>query len=387
MMILLSYLHNGGIIVKTNLGETTMQKSKNIKLSLNLDNRSYPILIEPGSINGEALRHLVMQSGSGNCVIITDHHLYEIYADWLKTLKVIVVKAGESSKDMSVYESVLERMVKFGISRTGAIIAFGGGVIGDLAGFVAATYMRGIDFYQIPTSLLAMVDSSIGGKVAINLSGGKNLVGTFYQPKAVLIDPTLLNTLDKRQWANGMGEVLKYAIGFNSAFFEEISKYTLTDIMNDHEILLSIITTCCKIKIELVEKDEKDMGIRNLLNFGHTVGHAIEAHYNYEKYLHGEAIAIGIAIKAKIAFEYGQIDGNELKQILDAIRQYELPVSLNERIIKDEAQHLLSYIIQDKKRQVEAIEWITIKKIGEVESKLEKNESIIEKISKELLRI
>jgi len=161
-MFFLLYLHNGGIIIKTNFGETTMEKSEIVNLSLKHDNRSYPIHIKEGSINRDTLRQLVQQSGAGNCVIITDHHLYEIYKDWLSMLKVIVVKAGESSKDICVYESVLEQMVKFGITRTGTVIAFGGGVIGDLAGFVAATYMRGISLYQIPTSLLAMVDSSIG---------------------------------------------------------------------------------------------------------------------------------------------------------------------------------------------------------------------------------
>lgn len=384
-MFFLLYLHNGGIIIKTNFGETTMEKSEIGNLILKHDNRSYPIHIKVGSINRDTIRQLVQQSGAGNCVIITDHHLYEVYSDWLNTLKVIVVKAGEGSKDICVYESVLDQMVKFGITRTGTVIAFGGGVIGDLAGFVAATYMRGIDLYQIPTSLLAMVDSSIGGKVAVNLSSGKNLVGTFYQPKAVFIDPALLRSLDKRQWSNGMGEVLKYAIGFEKELFEEISKYTLEDIMYNDEKLLDIIVKCCKIKIELVEIDEKDKGVRNLLNFGHTIGHAIEAHYNFEKYLHGEAIAIGMAIKAKLAFDAGQINENELKQTLTLIKQFELPVQLNEFISRDEIQQLLSYINHDKKRQVEEVEWITIKKIGEVESKLEKIDCILEKVSKELM--
>ena len=387
-MFFLLYLHNGGIIIKTNLGETTMQKSENEKTTLNLklDNRSYPIHIEPGSINSESLRQLVQQSDAGNCVIITDHHLYDIYSDWLKMLKVIVVKAGESSKDMCVYESVLEQMIKLGISRTGTIIAFGGGVIGDLAGFVAATYMRGIDFYQIPTSLLAMVDSSIGGKVAVNLSSGKNLVGTFYQPKAVYIDPLLLKTLDKREWANGMAEVLKYAIGFEYEFFDELSKYTLTDIMADEQLLIPIIARCCKIKIDVVEQDEKDMGIRNLLNFGHTIGHAIEAHYNYEKYLHGEGIAIGMAIKAKLAVDSGLLNEAEMERILEVISKYDLPIKLSDMMTKEEVDQLLSYIIHDKKRQVEEVEWITFKKLGQLESKPEKIETFIEHISKELLK-
>jgi 3-dehydroquinate synthase len=329
-------------------------------LTLKLEDKSYDIHIEKGSVQSDLLKRLCIP---GNHVILTDHNIRSIYGTLLEGLNIIEFPAGEASKNMATYERVLVEMAKLKITRDGIILAIGGGVVGDLAGFVAATYMRGIKWVQIPTTLLAMVDSSVGGKVGINLDAGKNLVGAFYQPDAVYIDPEFLQTLPTRESSNGMAEVIKYGLGFDEVLFNKLEQYSKADVSAHIE---DIITRCCAIKVNLVMVDEKDQGIRNLLNFGHTIGHAIEQHTNYEKYLHGESVAIGMAAMARIAHEKGDLPMQAFKRIIKLIRKFDLPVSLNNGTLTD-TRHVLEAIKVDKKSSGGLITWIALKRIGALE--------------------
>ena len=326
-------------------------------LTLKLENKSYDIQIEKGMVQTDLLGRLCF---SGNHVILTDHNIRTIYGTLFDGFNVIEIPVGESSKTIATYERVLIEMAELGITRDGVVIAVGGGVVGDLAGFVAATYMRGIKWVQIPTSLLAMVDSSVGGKVGINLEAGKNLVGAFYQPEAVYIDPEFLLTLPTREFSNGMAEVIKYGLGFDDVLFNKLEQFDKADVTEHIE---DIINSCCAIKANLVMVDEKDHGIRNLLNFGHTIGHAIEQHGHYEKYLHGESVAIGMAAMARIAHEKGDLSMQAFKRIIKVIRKFDLPVSLGDETLTNTRGVLVAMRV-DKKSSGGLITWIALKRIG-----------------------
>ncbi len=329
-------------------------------LTLKLENKSYDIHIKKGMVQTDLLGRLCI---SGNHVILTDHNIRTIYGPLFDGFNVIEIPAGEASKSIAMYERILIEMAELGITRGGVVIAVGGGVVGDLAGFVAATYMRGIKWVQIPTSLLAMVDSSVGGKVGINLEAGKNLVGAFYQPEAVYIDPEFLQTLPTREFSNGMAEVIKYGLGFDEVLFNKLEQYDKADVTEHIE---EIINSCCAIKANLVMVDEKDHGIRNLLNFGHTIGHAIEHHGHYETYLHGESVAIGMAAMARIAHEKGGLSMQAFKRIIKVIRKFDLPVSLGDETLNN-TRNMLEAIRVDKKSSGGLITWIALKRIGALE--------------------
>lgn len=304
------------------------------KLNISLEKNSYDIFIEKGIINKTGYEISKIYEGE-KIAVITDENVYEIFGEILKQSLVqngfnsdfIVVKPGEASKSLDTLNSVYKRLVDIGITRGDLIIALGGGVVGDLAGFAAATYLRGIDYVQIPTTLLAQIDSSIGGKVAVNLQEGKNLVGSFYHPKVVLIDPSALNSLPDKFIKDGLGEAVKYGCIKDKELFSILnaikSKKELFENIED------IIFKCCSIKKEAVEMDEKDKGMRMLLNFGHTLGHAIEKYYNYESYSHGEAISIGMYHITKNSEALGYTKpgtADEIKNILTNLNiNYKLP--------------------------------------------------------------
>ena len=249
------------------------------------------------------------------------------------TDECLILPNGEQTKSMANYQKALSFLARHDAKRDCALFAFGGGVIGDLTGFVAASYLRGVDFYQIPSSLLAMVDSSVGGKTGINLPEGKNLVGAFWQPKAVFIDKTLLETLHPREFAAGMAEVIKYGLLSDELLFRELE---LLDYMHtDSAELVSIIRRCCEIKAQIVIADERESDKKNgriLLNLGHTFAHAIESVAGYGKYLHGEAVAIGLLLATKLSAELGQVDTATVERTANVIQKYNLPTLLKERL-------------------------------------------------------
>lgn len=288
------------------------------KLEVNIKekNLSYPIIINNDDI--ENLKFTILnQIGNKNYIVIFSKKVYKLYS---KTLdfpkdKIFILKDGENEKNFKNYKKILNFALSKKLTREDAIIAIGGGVIGDIAGFAASTYMRGINFIQVPTTLLACTDSSVGGKVAVNSKYGKNLIGAFYQPKAVFINVNFLKTLDERQFKSGLGEVVKYGFIENSCL-QNNESYLINFLTENYKKILSkdiltmieLIKICISLKISVVEQDEKESGLRKILNFGHTYGHAVETITNYKKYTHGECVAEGIYYALNLAIKLNLID-------------------------------------------------------------------------------
>jgi len=337
------------------------------KLHINLGEKSYDIFIEKGVLS-QVGDHIKKVYKKKKIVIVTDTNVDKLYGDKLVKIleksgfspKKVVFKAGEENKNFSTLIEVQEKIVDCGIKRGDLLIAFGGGVVGDLAGFAAATLYRGIDFVQIPTTLLSQVDSSVGGKVAVDTSRGKNLVGNFYQPKLVLIDPSLLETLDEREVRSGMAEVIKYGAIYDKKFFDFLLREN--EYENYSKNIEKIIKRCCEIKAKIVEIDELDTGIRMILNYGHTLGHAIEKHYNYGKYTHGEAISIGMYRITEISERLGVTKENTSEKIKEILLKYRLPVSDDVK-----TDDLIEIMKTDKKNISGVLNFIFLKEIGDVE--------------------
>lgn len=335
-----------------------------MQLKVDLKDRSYPIIIEKGLINRVSKEIIKVYKGK-KIFIITDDNVNKYYGGKISEelkhndfeVKLLSLKPGEETKNFNTLPMIYNELLDFNLTRSDLIIALGGGVIGDLAGFVASTYLRGVDFIQIPTSLLAQVDSSVGGKVAVDLERGKNLVGSFYHPKCVLIDPEVLNTLDNRFFIDGMAEVIKYGCIKDKQFFDYIEKMeNKKQLINSMEL---IIHKCCDIKRQVVENDEKDKGERMLLNFGHTLGHAIEQYYNYTKYSHGEGVAIGMYAISKISEEKGLTKNGTSQRIKDILVKYNLPYELDINI-----EEILEAINLDKKKLGNNLNVIILNEIG-----------------------
>ena len=322
--------------------------------------RPYNILIEHGIIDhaGEYIRPLTKAI---RAVIISDTNVSPLYADRVKNslekggfeTSLFVFQAGESSKRLSTIEKIYTHLFENNITRTDIIIALGGGVTGDMAGFAAATYLRGIDFVQIPTSLLAQVDSSVGGKTAVDLPTGKNLVGAFWQPILVLIDSDTLDTLPEKFFKDGLGEVIKYGCIRSKSLFERLESENPKDFIDD------IIFECVSIKRDVVEHDERDTGERAVLNFGHTLGHALEKLNNYENLTHGEAVSAGSAIITRISERHGLTEKGTSKRLENLLAKYDLPIN---------SDFPLSEIINatrgDKKSTGKSIKFVFLDKIG-----------------------
>ncbi len=352
------------------------------KLHINLDEKSYNIFIERG-IFQEIGKYISKVYKKKKVVVVTDTNVDSLYGDKLvKNLEnsgyipsKVVFDAGEENKNFDTLTEVYEKIIDSGIKRGDMLIAFGGGVVGDLAGFAASTIYRGMDFIQIPTTLLAQVDSSVGGKVAVDTSRGKNLVGSFYQPKMVIIDPELLKTLDEREVRSGMAEVIKYGAIYDNEFFDSLmGKEDLKSSLKDIE---KIIRRCCEIKAKIVEIDELDMGLRMILNFGHTLGHAIEKYYNYAKYTHGEAISIGMYEITILGEKLGITKTGESKKIKEILQKYELPIEDKVRL-----EDLIEIMKSDKKNISGVLNFIFLSEIGQVEVKKVAEEEIANKLLK-----
>ncbi len=282
-----------------------------IKVKINSKEKNYSIIIENESV-ADLRKKLAEQIEGKNFLVVISAKVEKLYGKILNFPKnnKFVLKDGEKEKNFKNYQKILNRALKMKLTRKDCIIAVGGGVVGDLAGFAASTYMRGIEFIQVPTTLLACTDSSVGGKTAINTDFGKNLVGAFYQPKKVFINPKFLKTLDERQFKSGLGEVVKYAFIEKSCQCDE--ELNLTNFLNekssqildrDEKTLSELIEICIKLKKSVVEKDEKESNLRRILNFGHTYGHAVEKITGYGKYTHGECVVEGIKFAFKLALQ------------------------------------------------------------------------------------
>lgn len=317
-------------------------------LSLNLGEQSYDIVVERGALDriGSYLNL------NRKVLILTDSGVPSEYANKVlsacKEGYIVTIPQGEKSKCFDNYKMLLSKMVEKAFTRTDCVVCVGGGVCGDLGGFVAASYMRGIDFYNVPTTLLSQVDSSIGGKVAIDFDGVKNIVGAFYQPKKVVIDSDTLKTLDKRQVNAGLCEAIKMAATCDKELFELIENSTDFDKDIDEIIIKSL-----KIKGHVVEIDPKEKNLRKVLNFGHTIGHAVESDERLGGLLHGECVAIGML---------PMCDEGARLRLVAALEKYALPTS-----VKSDADTLISYIMRDKKAKGDSITVIYVKEIGSFE--------------------
>ncbi|HHW02395.1 MAG TPA: 3-dehydroquinate synthase [Thermoanaerobacterales bacterium] len=337
-------------------------------ITVNLGKRSYPIFIERGILG--KIGKIVREHFSGRKIlVITDSNVVDLYARQLAAgledegfqTFVDVVPAGESSKSLGRAEDLYNAALDYRLDRKSAILALGGGVVGDLAGFVAATYMRGIGFIQVPTTLLAQVDSSVGGKVAVNLPRAKNIVGAFYQPKMVIIDPDTLLSLPEREFAEGLAEVIKYGIIRDEDFFRWLEQYT-ENLRQNTTGLVHSIKRSCEIKAEIVSEDEVENGLRMILNFGHTVGHALETVFGYGTLLHGEAVALGMVFEAKIALHRGLIDERTFLRIEGLVKSA-VPKGLPHRPDPDS---LIESMSLDKKNLNEKITFILPERLGRV---------------------
>lgn len=335
-----------------------------MKLTVNLGEKSYPIYIENNIL--ENTESYISEIFTGKrIIIVSDDHVFPLYGQKLMNhlaksyeCHSLVLPHGESTKSFESLPEIYSAMISAKISRSDLLIALGGGVIGDLSGFAAATFLRGIKYVQIPTSLLAQVDSSVGGKVAVDLPEGKNLVGSFYQPSLVLIDPTVLKTLPERFINDGMGEVIKYGCIKDCSLFELLEKYHSFDEL--WEVLPSVIERCVDIKRVIVEHDQFDTGERMLLNFGHTLAHAIEQHCKYERESHGEAVAIGMYQLSLLAEEKGLTASFTSDRILNLLKNYNLPYECNFTI-----GELLKAMTLDKKNSSGKLNLILLKEVGE----------------------
>lgn len=335
-------------------------------IEVKLKDNGYKIYIEKNIFEKIAV-YLKENHENKKIVIITDKNLEKLYVEALNEIiqdknfktKIISIEPGEKSKSIDTLKKLYEDFTNFNLTRGDLILTFGGGVVGDLGGFAASTYLRGVPYIQIPTSLLAQVDSSVGGKVAVDLPWGKNLVGSFYQPKAVFIDPELLKTLDKRFLHDGLAEVIKYGCIRDESIFKALMSYKDDEELLDN--IEKIIYTCCSIKKKVVESDEKDLGERMILNFGHTLGHAVEEYFNYSKYTHGEAVAIGMAEITRRSEELNITKIGTHNFIEKILMKYGLPY----KRIEMDKEKILHTIKLDKKSSGENINLILLNKIGE----------------------
>ncbi|GAX87213.1 3-dehydroquinate synthase [Lebetimonas natsushimae] len=332
-----------------------------MKVTIDTPNKTYDILIDK-------LPDIDLDT---KVAIITNPTVAGYHLNYLlnhlktKELIIITLPDGEEYKNYESIEYALDRLFDAKYDRNSVIIAFGGGVIGDMSGFCASIFLRGIKFIQIPTTLLAMVDSSVGGKTGINNKYGKNLIGSFYQPEAVYIDTHFLSTLPKREFAAGMAEVIKMAVMFDKEFFEKLEKEALS--------IEEIIKRSVEIKANVVNQDEKERGIRSVLNYGHTFGHVIENLTNYKTYLHGEAVAIGMIMANELSIALGYLTREENERIKKLLKKYDLPTSFK---IKDE-EEFYEHFFADKKTMNNKIKFIIPEHIGKYK--------IVQNLNKEIL--
>lgn len=356
-------------------------------LEVSLGERSYSIQVGRDMANGIADQVKVDLGEGRKIAVITDEHVAAAQKEFLKTafgdLPVLVLPAGESTKAFSNVERCCDFLAASGLDRSGRVFAVGGGVIGDLAGYAAASFFRGIGFYQVPTTVLAMVDSSVGGKTGINLDCGKNLVGAFHQPLAVYSDLDTLKSLPAREFNSGFAEVIKHGMLACEQLFIDLEH--LDCLTADSENLPDIICRNCGIKAAVVSADEKEQtksGGRALLNLGHTFGHAIEAVAGYGTYLHGEAIAIGLVLASRLSQELGHVDNEVVDRVNGLLVKYDLPVKLSQSLSLDD---LLTAARKDKKARAGKMRYVAMQSLGDAITVEGINESLVTELWKTVL--
>ena len=357
---------------------------KKITIKVNLKNNSYPIVISNYLLQntGPEIKKIIPKAQK--FLLITDKNIPKSYArSILSSLKskkkyLLTLAAGEKSKNMNFSNAIIKKLFKHNFNRDDCVIALGGGVIGDLSGFAGSIFKRGLNLVQIPTTLLAQVDSSIGGKTGINSKEGKNMIGTFYQPKLVLIDPTTLKSLPHRHLVAGYAEILKYALIMNKKFFSWLEKNSHSIInLTDINLLMHAIKESCKSKAIVVQKDEKEKNLRAILNFGHTFAHAFEAVKKYSNDLiHGEAVLYGMMIASSLSVKMKMLNINEHQRIKHLYRRLNINYQIKNIFKKRDINKIFNYMKHDKKIYGSKINLILLNKIGKakiVPSDLNKN--------------
>lgn len=330
-------------------------------INVALGDRSYPIIIGNGLLGG-AFKLADYVSGP-DCLIVSNETVGPLYRERLmpnlsgKTINSIDLPDGEAYKTVETMQSILDELVASGANRDTTVIALGGGVVGDISGFAAACYMRGVDFIQVPTTLLAQVDSSVGGKTGVNHPGGKNLIGAFHQPRVVLVDTDTLSTLPERELRAGLAEVIKHGVACDAGFFAWLEDNMPAIVARDAEALAHAIRKCCEIKADVVAEDERESGRRAILNFGHTFGHAIERNQGYGEWLHGEAVAAGMLMAAQLS-GLAQADVERLRALLLAAGLPVEPPAMP-------AEQWLAAMGMDKKVQHKKLRFVLLRALGD----------------------
>lgn len=338
------------------------------EISVNLGPRSYPIFVGAGALRAVGAKLSALAPGR-RTALASDRSVMSLYGPTVSeslhaagfSVREIIIPEGEAAKTLAVAERCWDECLTAGLDRTSTILALGGGAAGDLAGFVAATYMRGIPFVQLPTTLLAQVDASIGGKVAIDHPRAKNLIGAFHQPLMVVTDPSALATLPDPEFRSGLAEVVKHGIVLDAAYFGDVEAHVREILSKDLPTLERIIAASCRLKSRIVEADEQESGLRAALNYGHTVGHALEAATSYSRWLHGEAVSLGIVAAARLAARLGVTDAETVNRQVALLRAIGLPVSFS-----GPAPHtILEAIGRDKKARDGKVPFVLAPRIGE----------------------
>ncbi|MCP1727999.1 3-dehydroquinate synthase [Natronospira proteinivora] len=336
-------------------------------LHVELAERRYPIHVGPGLLNQP--EQLSRWIDAPALLLVTDSHVAEHYLAPVESALgprlqgIRVLPPGEAQKSMKTLDSLFDSLAEAGIGRDGAIVALGGGVIGDLSGFAAACWQRGIAFYQLPTTLLAQVDSSVGGKTAINHTSGKNLIGAFHQPRAVIADSTVLSTLPEREYRAGLAEVVKYGFIADVDFLAWLEGRIPALNARDADTIAETVTRCCAIKARVVAEDETEQGRRAILNFGHTFGHAIEGACGYGEWLHGEAVAAGMAQALALSCRLERISQGDHERGLALLRQLHLPVTPPAL----DTRTWLEWMARDKKATREGLRLVLLRGLGRAE--------------------
>lgn len=334
------------------------------QLDVELDQRSYPIFVSKGLLDNPIQTPVAFDQAA----IVTNQTVADRYLDKVKlglncaSVKVLIAPDSEQAKSIDVYSDLMTELLEANFNRSSVLIALGGGVIGDLTGFLAATLHRGCRLIQIPTTLLSQVDSSVGGKTAINHATGKNLIGSFYQPEAVHIDPATLATLPDREFSAGMAEVIKYGFVSETSFFDWLYDNKEAIKAHDPDTLSHMIMECCSYKATVVSEDERERGQRALLNYGHTFGHAIEQVSGYGEWLHGEAVAVGMLMAMKLAVNQGICDASLYPKLRELLLYFELPIRLESGLAVDK---LVSAMLKDKKNLEQTLRLILPVGIGQ----------------------
>ena len=352
-------------------------------IRVELGERSYNIHVAAGLLAhcGQICREL--QLGQ-RCLMISDANVAPLYGHVVRDSlvasgflpHVFVVQAGEASKDQTTLSLAYDEALLHGLDRQSFIVALGGGVVGDLAGYAAASYLRGIPFVQFPTTLMAMVDSSVGGKTGINLPQGKNLVGAFHQPSVVVADLSTFSTLPDREYISGLAEVVKYGVIQDAEFFAFLEEHVQKILARDPQTLEQVVARCCERKAEIVRLDERESGLRAILNFGHTLAHAVEQVAGYGKFLHGEAVSIGMAYAAALSVSAAGFPGKAAERIIHLLEKFGLPVSvsgLNWSAVRKAMQ-------ADKKNAGGAVRFVLTREIGRAEPGIEVKEELLEEV-------